>query len=91
MDFSILQHQVVTVTLRPEAFTDEFMSDYRKYFFDFTSLQQHAEHLGQMAARGLIDVPIRNSELIEGYGIICEFVESIDIGGIMSEQIICDE
>ena len=91
MDFSILQQQVVTVTLRPEAFTDEFMKDYRKHFFDFASIQQHAEHIGQMAARGHFYVPIINSELVEGYGLICEFVKSIDLGGIKSEQIICDE
>jgi hypothetical protein len=56
--------QVVRVTMDEAKFTPEFMEEFRRYFYDFTTLDDHAAHIAQLAARGLIDTPC----FIEGYG-----------------------
>lgn len=44
--------------------TEEFMAEFRKSFYDFTTKEQHIEHLAQLYARGLAD----DDSFIEGYG-----------------------
>lgn len=59
---------VVTITVEVEfdesKFTPEWMEEFRKYFYDFNTTDEHAEHLGQMFARELAT----DTSFIEGYG-----------------------
>lgn len=43
-------------------FDEEFMEHYKKYFQDFDTLKEHAEHIAQFRAR-------LGDEFIEGYGL----------------------
>ena len=56
--------QEVTVTVDETKFTPEFMAEFRASFFPFDTLEEHVEHLAQLAARGVAD----NGTFIEGYG-----------------------
>lgn len=49
------------IELDENVINKEFMSEFRQVFYNFTSLENHAEHLAQFQAR------IGNS-FIEGYG-----------------------
>lgn len=71
--------QIVEVTLKEDAFTPEFMSEFRQSFYNFTTLEEHSEHIAQMYARGLYDPICLNIEFIEGYGPIKNFVESLSL------------
>lgn len=55
----------IEVGLDETKFTPEFMEDFRNHFYDFNTIEDHAKHLAQMYARGLIT---EYSEFIEGYG-----------------------
>jgi hypothetical protein len=44
--------------------TEEFMAEFRKSFYGFTTKEQHIKHLAQLHARGLAD----DDSFIEGYG-----------------------
>lgn len=57
--------QRVAVTVDEAKFDEGFMRDFRKTMYPFDSLDDHIEHLGQLAARGLVD---DFSTFIEGYG-----------------------
>ncbi len=65
--FRIVVTQWVEVTLDADTFDEAFMSEFRESFFNFDTLEEHAEHIAQMQARGVIDVEI-TPEFIEGYG-----------------------
>ena len=65
--FQIEIVQVVTVKLDETKFDETFMSEFRYSFFQFDSIEEHAEHIAQLQARGIIDVEI-SGEFIEGYG-----------------------
>lgn len=54
----------VPVSVDESKFTPEFMEEFRKNFYNFDSIDEHMEHLAQMAARGIINTPC----FIEGYG-----------------------
>jgi len=72
----------VRIELRNDAFTDEFMEEYRKYFSPFEDLSEHADHLGWLVASGRVDEVTRYSgkeQFIEGYGAIGQFVERAEI------------
>lgn len=56
--------QAVSVEAPDSLFTDSFMEEFRKYFYDFTTPQEHLEHLAQLHARGLAN----EYSFIEGYG-----------------------
>jgi hypothetical protein len=62
--FTIKVEQIVEVTLDETKFDDKFMQEFQRSMYHFTSLEEHAEHLGQLYARGLYD----NGSFIEGYG-----------------------
>lgn len=62
--FDIEVTQTATVKLDETKFTPEFMEEFRKYFYDFYTIEDHAEHLASLAARGVIETPC----FIEGYG-----------------------
>jgi hypothetical protein len=56
--------QLVKVTVDESKFTPEWMADFREHFYPFTSIEDHMEHIAQLAARGVISTPC----FIEGYG-----------------------
>jgi len=57
--------QLVHVTVDEDKFTPEFMEEFRKSFYNFHTLNEHIEHLGQMYARGIVS---NFDSFIEGYG-----------------------
>jgi hypothetical protein len=74
MKFTVEVTQIVTVTLDETKFTSEFMDEFRQSFFQFDTLEEHAEHLAQLAARGIAEPSKHCGEFIEGYG------PSVDMG-----------
>jgi hypothetical protein len=60
--------QTIEVTLDASAFDETFMAEFRDSFYDFDTIEEHAEHIAQMQARGVIDVSYQSGEFIEGYG-----------------------
>ena len=67
MKFYIEVSQIVEVDLDPSKFTPDFLEEFRLGFYDFTTIEEHAEHIAQLQARGVIDLEA-TSEFIEGYG-----------------------
>ena len=63
--FDVEVVQTASVTLDETKFTPEFMEEFRKYFYEFDTVEEHAAHLAQLAARGVIETPC----FIEGYGL----------------------
>lgn len=55
--------QVVEVVLDESKFTAEFIEEFRYYFFDFKTIEDHAKHLAEMEATGKTE-----GHYIEGYG-----------------------
>jgi lysyl-tRNA synthetase class I len=64
--FAVLVQQTVRVTLDPAKFDEAFLAEFRESFYAFHTIEEHAEHLAQMYARGLYDGIIQT--FIEGYG-----------------------
>lgn len=62
--FNVAVTQVVAVTIDETKFDDVFMEEFRDSFFNFDEIEEHAEHLAQLYARGICD----NGDFIEGYG-----------------------
>ncbi len=60
----VIVTQTVEVTVDESKFTPEFMAEFRRYFYEFDTLEEHLEHLGQLHARGMCD----EFSFIEGYG-----------------------
>lgn len=56
--------QFITVEVPDSLFTEEFMKNFREYFYDFEEPGEHLKHLAQMHARGVAD----DFSFIEGYG-----------------------
>lgn len=83
--FDVEVTQTIRVKLDEAKFTPEFMREFRQHFFPLFSLSDHAEHLAQMMARGVVelngDLP---KEFVEGYGPIGEM-------GISAEALDCQE
>ena len=65
--FTIQVTQIVEVSLDPTKFTECFMSEFRASFYPFQTVQDHAEHIAQLEARGIVDLSIA-PKFIEGYG-----------------------
>lgn len=65
--FRFVVTQEVVVTLDVEMFDEPFMREFRERFYDFDTIEEHAEHIAQLQARGLIDIEVI-PEFIEGYG-----------------------
>lgn len=53
-----------TVELDENKFTKDFMAEFRESFYPFYALEDHAEHITQLYARGVVE----GDEFIEGYG-----------------------
>lgn len=83
--FDVEVRQRVRVKLDASKFTDEFQAEFRRHFFPLYGLEDHAEHLAQLVARGVAelnaDLP---KEFVEGYGPIGEM-------GISAEVVECEE
>ena len=54
----------VEVTVDETKFDKEFMQEFRDSFWAFHTIEEHIEHLGQMAIRGIAE----DDAFIEGYG-----------------------
>jgi hypothetical protein len=65
--FEIDVTQTIKVTLDTSKFTDAFMEEFRLNFFPFFTLADHAKHIAQLQARGIIDLTT-GFEFVEGYG-----------------------
>ena len=58
---------VVDVTIDETKFTPEFMTEFRGYMYNVTSIEHHLEHLAQLHAREI------DTGFIEGYGLAKDF------------------
>jgi len=67
MKFLITVTQEVEVTLDETKFDEQALEDFRKSFYNFEDIEDHAKHLGQLLARGLIS-PFEFDPFVEGYG-----------------------
>jgi len=65
MKRTVLVTQTVEVEVDERKFTPEFMAEFRKYFYEFTTVEEHIEHLAQMFARGVYSEHV---DFIEAYG-----------------------
>lgn len=61
--FEVEVTQTVMVELDESKFDDAFMASFRDFFYPFHTVKDHATHLAQLAARGLL-----NEDFVEGYG-----------------------
>lgn len=52
----------VEVTVDEDKFDDYFMAEYADFFYPFTCLDEHMEHIAQMRVRNILE------EFTEGYG-----------------------
>lgn len=70
MDKSFVVTVTATVRVKLDAskFTPDFMEDFRQHFFPFDTIEEHAEHIGQLAARELYSFGFNRDEFVEGYG-----------------------
>lgn len=66
--FHVEVTQVVEVTLDDSKFDEAFMSEFREGFYNFDTIEEHAEHIAQMQARGVIDASYQWGGFVEGYG-----------------------
>lgn len=62
--YNVRVTQEIIVTLEESKFDETFMKEFQENFYSFITLDEHAQHLAQLYARGLAD----NYSFIEGYG-----------------------
>jgi len=70
----------VSVEVDESKFTDDFMQNFKRYFYELDTIDEHAEHLAQLETRGLID-----DNFVEGYGDLSEMGIKIKVNDIISE------
>ena len=75
--------QVVKVTVDETKFTPEFMQEFRASQYNFTTLNDHLQHLAQLYARGLAD----EFSFIEGYGPAKEMGIKFEVAGTYIEML----
>lgn len=66
--FTVIVEQQVEVELDEGKFDDAFMQEFREGFFPFDSLEEHAQHIAQLVARGVVELGWERADFIEGYG-----------------------
>ena len=54
---------IVEVETDDAKFTEEWLAEWRGVFYPFRSVEDHAKHIAQLAARGIFD-----PKFTEGYG-----------------------
>jgi hypothetical protein len=69
----------ISVTVDKSKFTQEFIDNFAKYFFELESIDQHIEHIAELAAKDRLD------EFTEGYGQIKDMGISARINDIVAE------
>lgn len=67
MKFYVDVTQHIEVTLDETKFTPEMMNDFKRTFYPFIDIDEHAQHIGSLEARGLIHTSDSQC-FIEGYG-----------------------
>lgn len=71
--FAISVTQVIRVTLDEARFDETFMEEFRDSFYPFFDLADHAKHIGQLQARGIVDLERPGPrDFVEGYGLASE-------------------
>lgn len=71
--FIVEVRQTIEVTIDETKLDEAFMTEFRESFYPFTTLGQHACHLAQLHARGVIDWVTAGSPFVEGYGKLADF------------------
>lgn len=71
--FHVEVTQLVEVTLDETKFDEAFLAEFRESFYPFMTVEDHAEHIGQLQARCMIDLEWNGKEFVEGYGPADEF------------------
>lgn len=84
--FTVEVTQTVVVELDEAKFDGAFMAEFRKDFLPFGTLEQHAEHIAQLEARGIIAEPF-SDPFIEGYGAASEMGINANVTAVHSEAI----
>lgn len=61
---TVIVTQTIKIDVDESKFNETFMEEFREFFYPFTTINEHIEHLGQLYARGMAS----NTSFIEGYG-----------------------
>jgi len=64
--FRVEVTQEVKVKIDEDEYTEEDLEAFREDFYNFIDYEDHAQHLAQLKARGLIGN--RRGDFVEGYG-----------------------
>ena len=64
MKFRVVVTQVVDVELDESKLNDEFNKEFSSYMWPVDSIEEHAKHIAQLEARGLVGP----DKFVEGYG-----------------------
>lgn len=59
--------QELEIEIDDEKLTEEFMDEFKEYFYDFDTIEEHVEHIGQIYARSAYSTK-DGKPFIEGYG-----------------------
>lgn len=89
--FRVRVTQIVDVTLDDTKFTPEFMAEFAGSISDFERIEQHAQHIGQLAGREVYSLNKHlPKEFVEGYGeigamgisaVVLEGAEEVEVNG----------
>ena len=84
VDVNIRVTQVIRVTVDESKFTEAFMATFRESHYNFTTIEEHQKHLGQLYARGMID----NHSFSDGYGWVMKMgIKFITVSGEEEKEI----
>jgi hypothetical protein len=84
MRFLIKVTQYVEIKLDETKFTDTYLGEFRRDFYPFDGVEDHAHHLAQLEARGLL-----NPEFTEGYGPLSDMGITAEIVQTDTETFSC--
>lgn len=70
----------VKVNVDESKFTLEFMEHFSRYFYEFETIEEHMEHIAQLAARDMLD-----TDFTEGYGALKDMGISAKVLDIVTE------
>lgn len=70
MKRNVIVSIIVEVKIDETKFNEEFLSDFKKSFYNFPTVERHFKHLPQLTARGCVSEigEFNEDEFIEGYG-----------------------
>ena len=88
--FEVTVTSIVKVTLDERAFTPEFFAEYERHFNPYGTIERHAEHIGQLAAREMFSFR-RPDEFVEGYGEIGHFGIKAEVTDVETDAIELDQ